>query len=1345
MTTETGTGTTETGTDREGRIVTFYSYKGGTGRTMALVNVGWILASNGLRVLLVDWDLEAPGLHRYLRPLFVDSELRHSNGLMNMVTSYVGQVMGSGEPAPSADGPAAAGDTVIESEEWLRSCARLRPYTTGLDLTLPPGGRLDFLPAGRQSASYSAAVTTFDWHRFYDRLGGGSFLQVLREEMKAEYDYVLIDSRTGVSDTSGICTMLLPDMLVNGFALNLQSIGGCAEVAASVAESAPHPVRILPVPMRVEDAEQALLQQGRDSARAAFVSCLSWLAEDEHDRYWGEVEIPYKTYYAYAEIPATVGDRPLQAGSLLAAFERLTAWITDGRVRALQPQPAEERRLLNAEYRRDPRAVPSRFYISYAPADRMWAEWAAGHLEAAGYRVSLHSTGVPATGTPPEAESVLERRGRVLALLSPDYVRQPRATDVWNRVLGGESAGVPALVAVRVHEMDASVGGVFAERLGPDLTRRAPEDAARRLLEAVGSASTPRGADGAATAAGSVPPPFPTASPAVWRVPSRNVSFTGRGLLLEELRDRFTTGTAAVPLVLYGLGGMGKTQIAQEYAHRFRAAYDVICWVPAAQPHLIRPALAALAPQLGLDDGEDTAGTAEAVLRALRAGRPYGRWLLLLDNAGRPEKLEEFLPEGPPGGHVLVTSRDRTWVNRGELVEVDVFQRRESLELLQRLNPQLSASETEQVAESLGDLPLAISQAAVWLSDGSMPVVTYLELLKDRLTEVLGDTQLPQRDYPHSAAATWRLALDELRRVNPAAAEMLEICAFFGPDPIPMRLLYGRAVTQMLTLDRGESRDEMAIAQLLRAINRFGLARSDQSSETLTVHRLVQAVIRDQVDEERRLSLREVVHKALVGAAPGEPDLPTQWGRYAELLPHLRPSRAVKDPDPEVRSWIIDSVRYLYRRSLFDECQDLAEYALDGWRTAGFGDPDDPHVLRLSIQLGNVLRSRGQLIRAYEVDVDTFERFRRRAGAVYVHTLAAAGNLAADLRALGRYGEARDLDRQTFESARRELGEDHPRTMMYLNNLATSEYLAGNRAEALRLDKEAYDQQREMSGEQSMYTLMRANNYARDLRENGRLEEGLELVENTVRLSAQVLGEQHTRTLLARKNLAVALRRSGRYQLAKEMDEDLHNRYVAAHGPEHADTLAAACNLAADLAALGNTARAVDLAERAMSRYETYLGPEHPVSLACANNLSVYLRLEGHTERAREMSGRVWERMAGVLGEKHPYTLCCMVNHANDLALAGARDGALLAEAVELDSRAREFFVEVLGVDHYDTIGVTANLALGLRAVGRVEEADVLAEEALRRARETLGEDHPTTRAVLAGSRLDADIEPPTT
>lgn len=1343
--------TSEAETPRNGKIVTFYSYKGGVGRTMALVNVGWIMASNGLRVLLVDWDLEAPGLHRYLRPLFLDPELRTTNGLINMVQAYVGQVLGSSEPEAPAD-TSAPPTTVIEGEEWLRSCASLAPYTTGLDLSLPSGGRLDFLPAGRQGLTYRAAVTSFDWYAFYSRLGGGSFLQMLRSEMKNAYDYVLIDSRTGVSDISGICTTVMPDILVDGFVLNLQSIAGCAETAASVVKTAPQPIRVLPVPMRVENAEQELLEKGRDSARAEFAPFLTWLDEQRHERYWGEVEIPYTPYYAYAEIPATVKDRPLQEGSLLAAFERLTAWITEDRVRSLVPQPAEERRQLAAEYLRDPRTVPPRLYVSYAPTDRMWAEWTTAHLEAAGYQVSRHSTAEPSNGALPEVTSVLERRGRLLALLSPEYVLKPRAREIWSQVTAREPAGQPALVAVRVQEMDSVGMGQFDDRFSVDLTRCTQEEAVLQLIAAVGLPGGTRNADGGTPATGTATPPFPGASPTVLRVPSRNVSFTGRGVLLEELRDRFAAaGPDSAPQALYGLGGMGKTQMAQEYAHRFKAAYDVVWWVTAAQPSLIRPALADLAPRLGLEVGEDVASTAESVLRALRRGEPYDRWLLIFDNAGRPEDLADFIPSGPPGGHghVLLTTRDRTWANNAGLIEVDVFQRRESTELLHRLNSGLSKADAEQVAEELGDLPLAVGQAAVWLNESSMPVATYLTLLKDRLTEVLRSTQLPRRDYPHSAAATWRLAVDELRSVNLAAAEMLEICAFLGPDPIPMRLLYGRAITQALTLSDGEPRDEMAIAQVVRAINRFGLAKSDQSTETLTIHRLVQAVIRDQVDDERKPRLRGIVHAALVDASPGDPDVPADWDRYAELLPHLRPSRAVENPDSEVRKWVTDSVRYLWKRSLHSAALDLAERTLNRWEATGIGSPDDPQTLMLRTQLGNVLRSQGRLREAYEIDLDAFERFKSTKGSDYAHTLAVAGNVGADLRALGRYQEARKLDRQTLEAAQRVLGDDHPRTLMYTNNLAMSEYLAGDRREALKLHERVYKQQYETRGAASLYALSFANNYARDLRETGRLRRALKLLEETVPLYRQILGDSHTDTLRARKNLAVALRRDGRYERAREIDEDIHNRYKEAHGSEHPDTLAAACNFASDLAALGDTEQAQQLAEGAMTRYETYLGAEHPVTLACATNLSVYRRLVGRREEARELSHRALEQMIRVLGETHPYSLSCMVNHANDLAAAGSSESEpgrrFLEAAVEWERKTRRYFLDILGPDHYDAIGVTSNLSLSLRAMGRTEEADQLAEEALRRARTTLGEEHPTTRAVLAGRRLDSDIEPPTT
>ncbi|MCH5674659.1 FxSxx-COOH system tetratricopeptide repeat protein [Streptomyces gilvus] len=1329
--------------DGPGKIVTFYSYKGGTGRTMALANVGWILASAGHRVLLVDWDLEAPGLHRYLHPLLVDPELHSSNGLINMVQSYVRVVMSREEPAvrAGAGGPWPR-PAPTETEGWVYDAADPAPYIVGLMLEQPSGGRLDFLPAGRQSAAYSPTVTSFNWHKFYDERFGGHFLQALRERMIASYDYVLIDSRTGVSDTSGICTVLLPDVLVDCFTMSAQSIRGGVEAAALVKRSAPRPIKVLPVPMRVEEAETERLEAGRDYCRSEFDPFLDWLPEEDRTRYWGEIEVPYKAFYAYEEIPATIADRPRQERSLLTAFERLTEWISEGRVPRFTPLPADRRAELRTAYLRAPRTLPTRIYVSYAPLGRMWAEWAADALESAGYQVSLHSTVAPDGAVLPEVAGTQGGLGRVLALLSPEYAAQTRAAAIRSQLAGHETTAGPALVAVRLQELDPAAKAAYFDSIVADLSRSGSAEAVDQLLTALGPPPGRRTPDGSTPPVGTALPIFPGTIPAVLRLPSRHLGFVGRGPLLERLRDHFTAGpTAAVTSqALYGLGGMGKTQTALEYAHRYRAAYDVVWWMNAAQPGLIRSALADLAPDLGLERGEDVGSTAESVLRALAQGRPYSRWLLVYDNAGSPTELDGLIPEGPPGGHVLITSRDRAWVNSVGRAEVEVFTRAESVEALRRSNPQLAVEDAEQIAHELGDLPLAVGQAAVWLSQSSMPVDIYLTRLRDRPTDILENTPLPPREYPYSAARTWQIAVEELRESNRAAVEMLEICSFFGPDPIPMRLLYSRAVTQTLSIDAAEL--DVSVAKLLRALNRFGLARFDQGSETVTVHRLVQAVVRDGVGPQRWQELRRVVHTALVDAKPRDPEATADWAVYDELLPHLEPSRAAADPDPEVRRLIIDSVRYLWKRSLYGTAHDLALRTLERWARPDFpdGGPDDMQTLLLRTQLGNVQRSQGRFDDAYETNEEVLRRFTATKGEDYPATLAAASNVGADLRALGRYQQARELDRNTHSMALREFGQDDQRTLMYANNLGMSEYLAGDRRAALELHRAAYERQRENQGATKPRTLNLANNYARDLRETGQLRAALELLETTTRLYHQVLGDGHSDTLRARKNLAVALRRDGRYSDARDVDQDIYERYRDTHGRDHYDTLAAACNLASDLAALGDTARALELAEKALGRYKAQLGEKHPVTLVCASNITVYQRMLGRTDEALASSGRTRQQLAEVLGETHPYTFSCALNHANDLVAAGRTE-----EAAEQETRAREALLASLGADHYDVIGATSNLSLTVRALGRTTEADRLHRDALERARRTLGAQHPTTLAIAAGTRLDSDIEPPTT
>jgi MinD-like ATPase involved in chromosome partitioning or flagellar assembly len=216
-----------------GRVVTFYSYKGGVGRTMALANVAWILASNGKRVLVADWDLETPGLHRYLRPFLVDPLVQRTRGVLDAWCNFVDLALSTvrnGRPGR------------LELVDIERA-ARVGPYVTRLDrYQFPNGGSIDFMPAGRQDQGYSERLVSFNWNDFYDRLGG-VFLDAMARDMRRQYDYVFVDSRTGLTDTAGICTVLLPDTVVICFTLNLQSIEGAAAVAGSIRRHHPAAAR----------------------------------------------------------------------------------------------------------------------------------------------------------------------------------------------------------------------------------------------------------------------------------------------------------------------------------------------------------------------------------------------------------------------------------------------------------------------------------------------------------------------------------------------------------------------------------------------------------------------------------------------------------------------------------------------------------------------------------------------------------------------------------------------------------------------------------------------------------------------------------------------------------------------------------------------------------------------------------------------------------------------------------------------------------------------------------------------------------------------------------------------
>ena len=1304
----------------DGKIVTFYSFKGGTGRTMALANVAWILASNGLKVLVVDWDLDSPGLHRYFHPFLDPPKVAGTPGIIELINEYVW------DATETADRPA----------DWVRDYAQILPHAISVNWPFPADGTLDFVSAGRQNRDYSSDAATIDWDNFYDRLGGGQFIDALRADMKAHYDYTLIDSRTGLSDIADICTVHLPDILVNCFTLNDQSIDGAAAIAKNLAERYHYRnIKVLPVPMRVDEAEKDKADVGLATAKARFGRLRAGLTAYEENEYWAAVAIPYKPFYAFEETLAVFGDVPRSPASLLGAYERLTVAITDGRVRAAGTMSEETRLTYKAAFIRPRQPPPGDIYLSYVPEDRMWADWISAVLAQRGIRVGRPANpSVTGGNTREEAERGAAAASRTIAILSAAYMKSPQARGVWDAMGAADPAGTSRrLIPVRVGE--TRLEQPFSDRTVVDLTRRDANSAAEELLKALGYSPKTANALAGPTA---LEPRYPRTIPPVWRVPTRNASFTGRNDVLEKLHDQLIgTSTAVVlPVALHGQGGVGKTQIAQEYAHRFMADYDLVWWVPSEQRDLINPSLAEMAPQLGVRPADSTTETAEAVREALRRGRPYDRWLLIFDHVEEPGELEDFFPGG--SGHIIVTSRNPAWSELAEPTAIDVFSRAESLDYLQRRVRSLSAEDATLVAGELGDLPLAIEQAAAWLAATGMPAAEYVTQIRERFAATM---ELGQpANYPTSVAVTYRLSFDRLRSQSPAAARLLELCACFGADPISLTLLSGDEMIKSLTpYDRRLRAARTVLGLLITDITRFSLAKVDRemTSNSIQVHRLVQAAIRDQMkpDSYREDTMHEV-HKVLAGARPrqGDTDDPSNWPQYDLIWPHLGPSEIWNCDDEEARQLLIDRVRFLWKRGDYEEALAVA-HKLEGQWQEKIG-PDDEQSLSLRFHIANVLRSQGRFEAAYELDTEIFRKQRESLGDDHPSTLKTAGSLGGDLRGLGRFREAVALDEVTYSRNKELLGPDDPNTLSSANNFAVDLRLVGDCFRARDLDRETRDCRRVVLGPVHPYTLHSAAMLARDMREAGDYAGSADLLQETYQRFREVLGEDFVNTLRTGKSLAVSLRKVGRLDDAYALTNEIDGRYEGSYAANHPDALACKLSLACDLSARGEENAAFEVASRVLESYRATIGGTHPFTLAAESNISTYLRGIGQPREALELVDQALRVMRASLDDLHPFTLSGQINKANCL-----HDLGLLREAESLLRDTLKRLKKTLGASHPDTQVCEANLAIVLRGLGRPEEAEVLQLNVIAGLGRALGNEHPSVIALREWRLQNRDLE----
>jgi transcriptional regulator with XRE-family HTH domain/tetratricopeptide (TPR) repeat protein len=823
--------------------------------------------------------------------------------------------------------------------------------------------------------------------------------------------------------------------------------------------------------------------------------------------------------------------------------------------------------------------------------------------------------------------------------------------------------------------------------------------------------------------------------PAVWgNVPARNPNFTGRVELLDQLNERLTVGgaTAVLPAALHGMGGIGKTQMAVEYIYQHLREYDIVWWIQATEQAQIRAGLTELAQRLGLPGSAEAHTAVHAVQEALRIGQPFQNWLLVFDSAESPEIVGSFFPTNGPG-HILVTSRNPAWVDIARPLEVTVFKRAESKELLRRRGPEIEDEDADRLAEALGDLPLAIAQAAAWRAETGMPVSEYLRLFNEKVAEIL-DTSSPA-GYEVSLAAAWNVSFDELLNRNPAAHQLLQVCAFFAPKPISRSLFENvRGVNIAPELDAA-LRNPMQFGRTIRDINRYALAKIDHRNNTIQLHRLVQLVLSSRMNQQRAAEMNHGAHLLLANFAPSDPVPSKQWPSYQIVLPHAYAAKVIECDDSWARQLVINLMRFLYYWGDHQEAASLARQAVDVW-SEKLGEAD-PQTLQAARNLGFYLWTLGQYAEAAEVNQRTVVLHRQVSGEDSEETVLAELAVATDLKGKGDFLAALDLNEQIHQKAKGLFGDDDPTTLLTAHDHVVSLGLAGQYQKGRELGELVYQHRMEVLGYDNPSTMSTLNATVLARREAGDYVWARKEQEQVAERSSTLFGADKAATLRRFHHLAVARRKAGDHHGALELSAQVMNSFHLRYGKSHPNAMACALAQSIDLRHADQLESARKLSEETAELYRRSLGEHHPHTVSALVVLAVTLRLLGDAGNARQLDERSLEQFRTMLGADHPYSIVSAINLASDLAALGETEAAL-----KLDTEALERANRVLGVNHPTSLAALANIVLDLRNLGRTQEAETKYADVVTRYRKVLGDSHPSTMAAASGHRADCDIDP---
>ncbi|CAG8001826.1 unnamed protein product [Penicillium nalgiovense] len=780
-----------------------------------------------------------------------------------------------------------------------------------------------------------------------------------------------------------------------------------------------------------------------------------------------------------------------------------------------------------------------------------------------------------------------------------------------------------------------------------------------------------------------------------WQVPfERNKHFTGREDLLSGLIQKLQQESdATTKIAIMGLGGVGKTQLVLELAHRVRERCAV-CWIPVNSLANLQTAYRKVAQNLGLPGCDEIGVDILEIVRTYLSDETIGPWLLILDNADDIElwtsplkseagakRLIDYMPRSRHGA-IIWTTRDRkvaTGVARENVVTVRQMDESGASEMMRKYLIDPSRIRTDEgllpgLLHKLTYLPLAIVQAASYINETGESLETYEALLSshdDEAVELLSEhfeDDGRYADMENAVAKTWLISLEQIRRRSSLAFEYLGFMACVDPKDIPRSLLPPS--------DRSSLKQQTDAIGVLDA---FSFITKHKDGSTFDLHRLVHLVTRGWLKKNGQLP---ACHEQAVV-------------RLSELLSHISQTNRIH--------WRL----YIAH----------AQYAVGG---------DDKKRSKEEVDLaemcGLCLHYDGRY-REAETKYQIVLGYREKVpGLENPDTLISVNNLSTVLAQKGKYEEAEAMSRHALRDQEKLLGLQHPDTLTSVSNLGSILTRRGKYEEAEAMHRRDLEGSEKMLGPEDPRTLMSVSRLGLVLSRQGMYKEAKDMHRRALRSRERVLGLEHPQTLSSVSNLASVLSRQGKYEEAEAMHRRVLQDREKVLGLEHPSTVTSVSNLGSVLDRQGRYEEAEAIHRRALQNREKVLWPEHPETLTSVSNLGLVLDRQGRYEEAEAMHRRALQDREKVLWPEHPDTLTS-VSH---LGLVLDRQGRY-EEAEAIHRRALQNREKVLWPEHPETLTSVSNLGSVLDRQGRYEEAEAMHRRALQDREKVLGPEHPDT------------------